>query len=213
MRFPLPIALKLRATRFVVAAILMLALLSGLAPSSASSSSSSPSTLCTMACCAGKPPHEAGSCASVIACHVNLKTGSKRPRLESTTIDGTGGESTPHHHVMMHVPDVPLSDAASYGHLQGKAHHPSHHDAHQNAPGRKRVVTATILSGGCRQDCGAGVFSSSGEGRQRDPAHLSHAGQPRPFSKARPSLSERNLDRTLNVLRGKLIPRAPPTFS
>jgi hypothetical protein len=163
-----------------------------------------------MACCAGKPPHEAGSCAVAIACHVNLKAGSHRPKLESITIDGTSDGSTPHHHGMMHVPDVPLDEAASYVHLQGKAHHPSHHEAPRNAQGRKAVVAATVLSSGCRQDCGAGVFSSSGEGRQRDPANLSPAGKTKPFSKARPSLSERNLDRIPDVLRGKLVPRAPP---
>jgi hypothetical protein len=164
-----------------------------------------------MACCAGKPPHEAGSCASAIACHVSFKTGSKRPRLASITIDGTGdGSIHQHHQGMMHVPDVPLDEAASHGHLQGKAHPPSHPETPQKAQGRRSVVAASVLSSGCRQDCGAGVFSLSGEGRQRDPANLSHAGKPKPFSKASPSLAERNLDRAPAMLRGKLIPRAPP---
>jgi hypothetical protein len=152
-----------------------------------------------MACCAGKPPHEAGSCTIAIACHVDQR---EAPGEMSE-------ESMSHHHEMMRMADVPTIDATSSEHLQGISHHSARPGASQNASG---ALSGSVLSSSCRQDCGAGVFISSSEGRQRDPASLSYAGQPRPPSKARLSLSERSLVKPLAMLRDKLIPRAPPLF-
>ena len=208
MRLRLYKALKLAVPRAVLATLLVLGLLSSLTPFSASSSS--PLHPCTMACCAGKPPHEAASCSIAIACHVNTK---KRPSLEPEAPNETGEPSASHHHEMMQMADVPTVDVTSSMHLQDTNHHPARPAAPQDARGRESgVASGSALSSGCREDCGAVSFISSGEGRQRDPASLSYAGQPRPPSKASLSLSGRSLLRPLAVLRGKLIPRAPPAF-
>lgn len=201
MRFPLRKALKSPAPRMLAALMLALALLSGLAPFSASSSSLSHP--CAMACCAGKPPHEAGTCASAIACHLNPST--VKEGLESRTVDETSDGAMAqhqHHHEMMSVPEA----------AHHKEHHPAPADDARNGSRQGAIVAVSVLSSGCRQDCGAGVFSSSGESRQRDPASLAYAVQPRPPCRSRLTLSGRNLASALDMLRGKLIPRAPPAL-
>jgi hypothetical protein len=52
-------------TRIVLAGLLSLVLLSGVVPSGALTSSAEQT--CTMSCCVGKPPHQAGSCGAAFS--------------------------------------------------------------------------------------------------------------------------------------------------
>lgn len=207
MRFPLLTTLKLPAPRIVLATMLVLALISGIAPFNASSSQSN---LCTMACCAGKPPHEAGSCA-VVACHVDFSARKRRPKLEAAAHCEMSKGVASRHREMMRVPSALINTAASHERLHDQNQHSTAQPAApQSASGKSSKVIAAAISNACRPDCGAGVFNSSSQNRQRDVVGLSYAGQPRPPSRALLFISSHNLAKTLSVLCGKCVPRAPP---
>jgi hypothetical protein len=207
VRFPLRATLKLRAARMVAAVMLVLALVSGIAPFSTSSSAG----LCAMACCAGKPPHEAGACVGV-SCHAHLPTRQETPQPKPKTHCEMNGGSTPDHHEMARIPESLTVDSTDApGHPDGEGHpSPAQADTTQSASRPVSITVATIISNPCRPDCGVGVFSSSGQGRQRNAAVISYAGHLRPTSDSSLSLTKRNPARTLSVLCRKCVPRGPP---
>jgi hypothetical protein len=208
VRFALLTSFKLPAPRIVLATMLVLALVSGIAPFNASSS---PSNLCTMACCAGKPPHEAGACAGV-ACHADFSARKRRPKPEPAAhCEMSKHVAAQRGREMMRLRYALLATPSSHQHLQGKDQHSTGQPAApQSASEKRSSVTAAVISNACRPDCGAGVFSSSSQNRQRDAVGLSYAEQPRPPSRAFLFISSHNLAKTLSVLCGKCVPRAPP---
>lgn len=202
--------MKLPAARIVAAVMLVMALLSGIAPFGTASSSS----LCAMACCAGKPPHEAGACAGV-SCHAHLSARQERPQPKPKTHCEMNGKGTPDHQEMMRIPDaLTIDSAASTGHPDGEVDHSS---AQPDAPSQSAsrtasVAVSTAISNPCRPDCGAGAFSSSGQGRQRNTADISYAGQPRPPSGGYLFLTKYDPAKTLSALCRKCVPRGPPAL-
>jgi hypothetical protein len=212
VRFPSGATRKLLAARIVAAVMLVLALVSGIAPFGASSSAS----LCAMACCAGKPPHEAGACAGV-SCHAHLSTRREEPppKPKPKTHCEMSGGGAPDHQEMARIPDaLTIDSTVATEHLDGEDHlATAQSDASQNAPRQASIiVTAAAISNPCRPDCGAGVFNSSVQGRQRSSAVISYAGQPRPPCGEHLFLTNGSPARALSALCRKCVPRGPPVL-
>jgi hypothetical protein len=190
------------AARIAAAVMLMLALLGGVAPLGGLSSSH----LCTMSCCAGLPPHEAGSCMHG-ACHVNFTLRTLPPPAHEELCGGHNAH-TVRRGVNRAAPtliklgySLPAQPAEQ---LSAPAQVPP--PAHVQAAS----VAAIIFTKPCLPDCGAGTFSSQGQSRPRDSAALSYAGRARPPTGLRPSRATYSLLNTLDALCRRSRPRGPP---
>jgi hypothetical protein len=175
----------------VLAAVLALALLSGIVPFNALSSSHE----CGMSCCLSKSPHSSGSCSVAFA-------------------SDEGAETTDagHEHAAQ-------NDHAKHA-SQTVASHAGHESAKQSsgqrsktaeATSQRRSVRAQVLTKPCAPECAAAASNASRQTRRpRDPAAQTIAGKLRPeiltvnandFSNSPSSCAERHR---------LLPPRAPP---
>lgn len=201
MRFCLSKALKLATPRIVVAALLVLALLSSVAPLSTFSLAH----LCTMSCCIGKPPHLAGSC-SVSFIH------QKKVPLDSNC--GTDENSLEHQAGMHAQADVIREESAnSSDHCHTETHSAAESSSAQEREAQPASLASQILTQPCPPECQAGASSFARVRPARDPAAMAHACQPRPPTNS----SLAGLFFTLLLLptrkRWQSRPRAPPLFS
>ncbi|MGB7923873.1 MAG: hypothetical protein WCF57_11570, partial [Pyrinomonadaceae bacterium] len=158
--------------------------------------------------------HEAGACAGV-ACDAHLAARQEKPQPKPKTHCEMGAEaSTTGHHEMARIPDAITIDSTNApGHPDGEDHHSTtQSEIPQSASGPPSIRIATAISNPCRSDCGAGVFSSSGQGRQRNSAVISYAGQFRPPPCGYLSLTHRNPAKALSALCRKCVPRGPPVL-
>jgi len=188
--------------RFIVAAILILVLLGGIAPFSTLSATS----LCTMDCCVGLAPHAAGSC------HMNMSAGTTESHAEKSceTTEASDGVTAG---VMGMVSfqsslEAVTIDASEHCHRKSSAE-----DARvpsTNKPGAQPSLTAQSLTKPCPPECGTGIMSFARLQRSRDVAALAHSLRPRPPTIARQlRYNEANLF-TSTALRKRVRPRGPP---
>lgn len=191
--------------RILIAATLSVALVSG----SATLGLSSSAQLCTMSCCTGLAPHEAGSCAHG-SCHVNLPDHKPSPPPEKQ-------EESCDAHVPQSVPDGDRHDSVTDNHSTSEHLHeqqdisPAQESPSQKASRQtKTAIAGSVLTKPCPPDCGAGTFSCSSQNRPRDAATVSYADKPRPPSCLRLSRSSYNFAQTRDALCQRSRPRGPP---
>jgi hypothetical protein len=173
--------------------MLVLVLLAGVVPFSALSASHE----CAMACCAGKPPHMAGSCSVAFVSEEQAE-----PSAEP------GEEDSAHDVHMAHSTGATSQAVASVEHHASAGRSSSHHS---KSAGKEslptRSVAAQAITTPCSPECAA-AFSQVR--RPRDPALIAINARPRPptrrlftgcFTSPSPKSAEvRRLSR----------PRAPP---
>jgi hypothetical protein len=184
----------------VVAMMLVLAVLSGAAPFNALSSRH----FCTMACCAGLPPHVAGSC------HAHL---SNRRRAErEPTCGGVNNSALSHAHSMQ-MPSATAAEMVMPDHCSAGDHSLAQTPSSQGDAERQATIAPLTLEQPCPPDCGVGVTSSMQMRRPRDNAAVAHADSPRPPTPA--TLSHDNIDcfLTLTAFNRPFNPRGPPLLT
>jgi len=191
-----------RAARVILGAMLLLAILAAHIPSSAVAIGS----MCTLACCAGRAPHAAGSCMNG-SCHAFLKGRAQTSKIhlqlpvyESEHLCGLPRSST-RNSVMSLRGSRALTLAASSERTRGS-----------HAPDAASVYMSTIGKP-CEPECGTGTFSSSSQSRQRDSSAISYADKPRPPTATRLAYSPFNVAKTLDALCRRSRPRGPPLTS
>ena len=159
------------------------------------SSSSSPSP-CERACCAGKAPHAAGSCAHG-ACHASLpsrRKSSNHGRRIRQPIDQLCG-------VPRRVQTASSLQKASLR-LTGGTPGPR-----ARANSDQTRVSVASLSSPCQPGCGV---ASSVNASQRNAATLSHHRRPQPLRDIRLNRLDHSASSVLDALSGQCSPRGPP---
>jgi hypothetical protein len=190
--------------RILIAATLTLAILSSIAPPGLTSSRH----FCTMACCAGKPLHEAGSC------QANLSLRKPTPPKEQEELCETHNPQMGQHG-SMHMQDAPApsdEESSSLVHLHQQLIDSlaQEEQSKQNSSQQTTSIAASMLTRPCPPDCGAGTFSSSSQSRPRDSAAVAYADRPRPPSSLRLSHPSDNPAKELADLFRRSRPRGPP---
>jgi hypothetical protein len=198
---------RLRPTlvaRILIAATLTVALVSGIAPFGLTASVH----LCTMSCCAGKAPHEAGSC------HANFSV--SKPPSPSKEQEEHCGTTVPQmaQHGEMNMQDAPSPIEEDLSTADYQPHLPADSLAHEQSPQNNSQqatnINASVLTKPCPSDCGTRIFSYSSQSRPRDSASLSYADKPRPPSSPRLQRTSDNVDKALDALCRRSRPRGPP---
>lgn len=178
--------------RIFLAAMLALALLSGIFPLNALSSSHE----CTMSCCVGKSPHEAGSCSVAFA-----------DNEEAATSDDLEHEQTAHSAHAGHISQTP---APHEGHKRAKQSSKQQSKSGK-ATAQNLSVRAQALTKPCAPECAAAAASASTQTRRpRDTAAQTNAGKPSPTIITFNASHFSNTWQPCAAKRKLLPPRAPP---
>ena len=202
--------------RLIIAAALAAILASGAAPLGSASSGH----LCAMACCAGQPPHEAGTCTHG-SCQVSFAAHeSPAPPEEPEELCGAQKPHSERRHAAhtQHAPPANAEDVSSSAHHQHHAQSGSHARADSAAHEHTRrgdsrqppFFNASVLDKPCPPDCGAATSVSSSQSRPRDSAAVSHADRPRPPSGPRLRQTSYHSAGELDALCRRSRPRGPP---
>ena len=197
----------LEVARAILAATLLLALLSNNFPSSVFASGQ----MCELACCAGRPPHAAGSCMNG-SCHTGLLAGSKpihiHVRIANQKSDPLCGLIRVTAAGTLKFLQVQGPDAGSF---DPSSNAPADSSGSRKSPTEKARVSVTVLTKPCQPDCGAGSFSSS-QRRSRDSAATPSLHKPRGPSSLQVKYTADDLAKALDALCERSRPRGPPTF-
>jgi hypothetical protein len=192
----------IRVARVILWSTLLLSILWANIPSSVFASG----PMCTLACCAGRAPHAAGSCMNG-SCHAFLNGRAKTSKIhlqlpvhQSEQLCGLPRRATRNSAVVLRG-STALTLAASS--------EQSHGSRARDAPS----VSTSTLGKPCQPDCGTGAFSSSSQSRTRDTGAISHADKPRPPSTARLEHSSLSRAKTLDASCRRSRPRGPPITS
>jgi hypothetical protein len=202
------------AARVVIAAVMLLTLVAGsiVWPAYASG------PMCSMACCAGKAPHAAGSCT-----HGSCETGVVTPQPAS------GAEHAHHHHQQQEAAAADNNAPAAFAGALASAggmdmrQVPTVEAVPYQAPPDNTVRTAssgtaadvtsissTALTQPCEPGCGACVAGSTAPGRQRNSAALPATYKPTPPSSIKLGSGRHALTLTHSVFSRQGSPRGPP---
>jgi hypothetical protein len=199
-------------TRIVLAAMLVFALLSGVAPFN--SLSSPAQQTCTMSCCAGKPPHLAGSCGAAFSGEHNSE-----PHGDSTDHAHMGGMQMPVASAEIieasssHCGTAAHSSAEKSSEKKSSEKKSSGENSSRRAPQSQSSITAHALTTPCSAECAAAaapVFTQFKKGR--DAAGLPQDN--RPLARAHISIAEHISSlQPLAAAQGRQSrPRPPPLF-
>jgi hypothetical protein len=169
------------AARTVLAVLLALIVLAGVAPFDALSAAG----LCSLPCCAGLPPHAADSCPACHA-HVTRKRGGK-PEL----LCGAHNLLARRH-----------KSAPARFNLQA--------DSPANTTKQTAHLGALVLTQPCAPDCGAGLCGFASLRRERDPSVLAHDTRPRPPTLIQRAPNPQLVSFALQAGQRQTPPRAPP---
>jgi hypothetical protein len=183
--------------RTILAPLLLLTLLSASLPLTTIASG----PMCTLACCAGRAPHAAGSCMNG-SCHAfpkgHLRASHRQlPVHESERLCGFPRSTTRNS-----VESLRVSTALTLAASSERSHS-------RRAQEAASVSTSTLVKP-CQPDCGAGAFSSSSQSRRRDSGAVSYADKPRPPSTARLEHSSFSRAQALDASCRRSRPRGPP---
>lgn len=187
---------NVRIARIVLPLTLLLSLLASTFPLSTIASG----PMCTLACCAGRPPHPAGSCMNG-SFHANLRTHPKTTHIhgQQTTQEAEQVCGLPQRTSRANQSPLRILTSASsvaYSERSGGRHSPD--------------VSATTVAKPCQPECGSSASSFSSSNRQRNTAAIAHAVRPRPPSNIRLANIAYSLIRKLSALCRQCAPRAPP---
>ena len=183
--------------RSVLAAMLALALLAGVAPFASFSSADT----CTMSCCAGKPPHEAGSCSTAF-------NGTKQAEMDGEAIHVHEAQSDAGG---MRVASAEIVEASTHC---GTTQHSSESGAPDAAaaPPQTTNVAAHVLTTPCSPECAAALaYSSAQVRRPRNAATLASNTRPRPPTLVLSAEPLCEAQSSSAAVRRQSRPRAPPT--
>lgn len=202
--------------RIIVAVVLVLALLSGLLPFGYAAAGH----LCTMECCAGLPPHVAGSCHMSMSSHG--KTGESEPEqdldkhcglpqvdngaIEGNDVDAGVMGMTDSTHSSMDLDDVTV-DASDHCNTDSQSEDlnvPSHNHSPQSAS-----IATQFLSKPCPAECGTGALSS-GVRRSGDSVAIAYHGRSQPPGPGRKYQHFNGNILITSSYRTQLRPRGPP---
>jgi hypothetical protein len=192
-------------TRLCLAALLLVSVLSSAIPLG----SASGHHLCTMACCVGKSPHEAGSC-MINACETK-----PLPQKETTKPDDPicDAHAAVPRHAGMQLDGMEEDKVSSQPRVSVNEFDFATDDRSTANPTNTPSIESATFSKPCPLDCGSATFSSANQSKRRDSAALSFAERPRPPSvnalPGTPFLRRIKLE----VLCRQLQPRAPPKIS
>lgn len=207
------------AARVFLAATLLLTLVAGniVLPATASGS------LCTLACCAGRAPHAAGSCM-----HGSCGTG-----LATHNAASHDPNKAHHHHEQQpaeesdpssvfpgatasvggsEMGEVPTVEATPYEVSAGAGGQADTTEAAANRP-NDPAIAATVLSKPCQPDCGACTSGFAAPKRSRNAATLASPNRARPPSSIKLATRRDPLTHTRSALGRQSVPRGPPTLS
>lgn len=167
-------------------------------------------SLCTLACCAGRAPHAAGSCMNG-SCHADLMAHRKATHihreLPAQQFEQFCGLPRP----TARVPLLSLHVAATADSGSGvDSQHSSGSRALKNAPGWASI-SASALGKPCQPDCGVGAFSSTNQRRPRETAALPFASRARPPWSLFLLAAANTHAHARNAIRWQANPRAPPS--
>ncbi|HEX8491293.1 MAG TPA: hypothetical protein VF658_00485 [Pyrinomonadaceae bacterium] len=190
-----------------VTAMLALVLLSGLIPSGALSASHT----CKTACCAGKPPHEAGACSA-------FPTSAEKdePQQEASAV--SIGHSSGHDEMQMSGTDTEtatetfIETNASSGHCQAAEHSSAERRSPRRASSKPSSVAAQAFTRPCAAECAVAALSLSQARRPREAATFSIAVRPRAPTLLSRADSNNNLSISSTERRQRIRPRAPPVM-
>jgi hypothetical protein len=193
----------------LIAATLVAALVSSTVPPGLTSSGH----LCTMECCAGKPPHEAGSCMHG-SCEVNFSISKPPtpPKEQEAHCGASKAQVT--EHARMHTQDAPApikEDPSAADHQHDRQTDSlGQEQARKSSSQQTTSVAASVLTKPCPPDCGAWTLSYSSQSRPRESAALSYANKPRPPSSTLVRRGSGNIFKTLEALYRRSPTRGPP---
>jgi hypothetical protein len=195
--------MRLHLVRVVVAAILILVMLGGIAPFSTLSATA----LCTMDCCVGLAPHAAGSC------HMNMSAGTPGPEAKKSCETTESSDE---------ITGGVMGMVGSHSSFQAVTIDASEHCDKKSAPEGARVpstektpvqpsLSAQSVAKPCPPECGTGVVSFAQLQRARDTAALAHAMRPRPPTIAGQRAQIEANFLTATALHNRIRPRGPPS--
>jgi hypothetical protein len=186
--------------------MLLLAILWGDIPSSAVATG----PRCTLACCAGRAPHAAGSCMNG-SCHAGLMAHRKAtdihhepPAQQSERFCGFPRSTARASLFSLLVAAVDHGSGVDSEYPRGSR-------AAGKAPDRAKI-SALALAKPCQPDCGAGTFSSTNQRRPRQTAALSFANRALQPSSLRLLAAANTHSHARDILRWQANPRAPPVL-
>jgi hypothetical protein len=191
--------------RLCLAFLLLVSVISGAVPLG----SASGQHLCAMACCAGKPPHEAGSC-MMNACEATAFHQAKAPTRDDPICDprasasGHAGMETAVR-VEVDTDTHGLSSVDEFDFTTGK----------QSATGTRGAtsIAAAALSKPCPPECGGATCRTTSKNTRYDSPAPGFGERPRPLSLASLRHSTLSGRVKLQPLCKQLQPRAPPQSS
>ena len=161
--------MPVRVARIVFGVALLVAFLASSFPLTTTAGA----PLCTLACCASRAPHAAGSCMNG-SCHAFLRGRSKTARIQ-----GEMGYTEKF---------CGLTRPSEFNRLFSST---AHHTARNGeGPGKQIESNQDSKSGGmigrpCDPNCGGAVFSFATQGRSRHFSATAYADKPRPHSVSR----------------------------
>lgn len=185
--------------RMIVAAVLALALLSGIAPLSTASSAH----MCIMSCCVGKPPHEAGSCGMSLSNAEHAEAAHSCETVETA-------EALSEHAGMMDMHGMQPETVATADHCDTDEHSAPPHRSSTDHSQQSSGLAFHALQQPCPPDCRAGACGFSAFRRSRDSAALAHAVKPRPPTSVRDSRGTHHPVFIASAWRRPILPRGPP---
>ncbi|HEY6188281.1 MAG TPA: hypothetical protein VIW80_11405 [Pyrinomonadaceae bacterium] len=185
------------AARILAAAMLALALLAGVVPTGALSSDRQ---TCQMSCCAGKPPHNSGSCSTAFADYPQAEPHVATVSEEHAHTNGMHGASP---EIVEAAPECGTTAQHSKNEPKSSA---------RDETNTARSITAHALTKPCSPECAAAASASAyGQVRRpRNAAALAARNRPRPSTHT--ALAEHiiKLQVSSAVTGRQSGPRAPP---
>ena len=193
----------MRVARVLLGSTLLLSILWANIPSAAIASG----PMCTLACCAGRAPHAAGSCMNG-SCHAVLSHKQKLHIHHETRIEPVEqlcGLSRMTRNVSQLLFMRTVTTESSPPDTQ-YSREPS-----KTASDRTSMSTGELTKP-CQPDCGAGTVSSTNQRRPRESATHSFADRARPPSNPGLLTAANTFIYAREAIRWQTNPRAPPAF-
>jgi hypothetical protein len=190
-----------RIARVILGAMLLLAILSANIPSSVLASG----PMCTLACCAGRAPHAAGSCMNG-SCHAFLAGHNQKLHVHHET-------RIEHVEQLCGLSRV-NKNASRLRFIQTVRTESSPADTHYSRESKTAPDQASVSTGAltkpCQPDCGAGTISSSNQRRPRESATHSLTDRARLASNPGSLAAANNAIYAREAIHWQANPRAPP---
>jgi hypothetical protein len=196
-----------RVAKVIFGALLLLAILRGNIPSLAVATG----PMCTLACCAGRAPHAAGSCMNGL-CHAGLMAHRRATHIhhELPTQQAEQFCGLPRPTARASVLSLPV--AATVGSSSGVDSEHSRGCRASRKAADRAIISASALAKPCQPECGAGTFGSTNQRRPRQTAALSFANRAQRPSSVRLVAAANTHARARDILRWQANPRAPPVL-